>query len=44
MIEPGSFRDPTARVFYANGRVLRGLSAAAADVDQSARDSGSMLA
>src|ERR1700704_2344442 len=29
--EPASFRDPSASVFYADGRVLRGLDARAAD-------------
>jgi ribosomal protein L11 methylase PrmA len=29
--EPGSFRDPNARVFYSGGEVLRGLSARALD-------------
>ncbi|WP_229402028.1 class I SAM-dependent methyltransferase [Micromonospora okii] len=29
--EPGSFRDPTNRVFYADGEVLRGLDARAAE-------------
>ena len=29
--EPGSFRDPATRVFYADGRVFRGLDATAAD-------------
>ena len=28
--EPGSFRDPDSRVYYRDGQVLRGLSAAAA--------------
>jgi hypothetical protein len=28
-LEPGSFRDRTARVFYQNGKVLRGLTGAA---------------
>lgn len=44
MIEPGSFRDPTARVFYDGDRVLRGLSADAAEADRSARASGIMKA
>jgi SAM-dependent methyltransferase len=30
-IEPGSFRDRTARVFYSNGSVYRGLSASACE-------------
>jgi SAM-dependent methyltransferase len=30
-VEPASFRDPANRVFYANGQVLRGLGAEAAD-------------
>ena len=42
MIEAGSFRDPESRVFYRDGRVLRGLSAGAADIDRAARDSGLM--
>lgn len=42
MIESGSFRDPTARVFYESDRVLRGLSTPAAEIDRSARDSGLM--
>jgi hypothetical protein len=29
--EPGSFRDPATRVFYADGKVFRGLDATAAD-------------
>jgi hypothetical protein len=29
--EPGSFRDPATRVFYAEGRVFRGLDATAAE-------------
>ena len=28
-LEPGSFRDRTARVFYHNGKIYRGLSSAA---------------
>jgi hypothetical protein len=40
MIEAGSFRDPEARVFYDTGRVLRGLSATAAEADAAARDAG----
>lgn len=42
MIESGSFRDPTARVFYQDGRVLRGLAAEAATIDAAARDTGLM--
>ncbi|MDJ0924721.1 MAG: methyltransferase, partial [Acidimicrobiia bacterium] len=42
MIEAGSFRDPESRVFYADGRVVRGLSDAAAEVDRAARDAGLM--
>lgn len=42
MIETGSFRDPESRVFYQDGRVLRGLSADAAAVDETARKSGLM--
>jgi hypothetical protein len=42
MIESGSFRDPTARVFYQDGRVLRGLAEAAARVDGAARETGLM--
>ncbi|MFI1196179.1 class I SAM-dependent methyltransferase [Micromonospora sp. NPDC020750] len=30
-VEPGSFRDPANRVFYADGEVLRGLDARAAE-------------
>lgn len=40
MIEAGSFRDPEARVFVHNGRVLRGLSAKAAAADEAARNAG----
>ena len=40
MIESGSFRDPTARVFYQDDRVLRGLTAEAAAIDGAARSSG----
>lgn len=42
MIESGSFRDPTARVFYQDGRVLRGLAEEAAEVDAAARSVGLM--
>lgn len=42
MIEPGSFRDPTSRVFYDAGRVFRGLSHEAAEVDSEVRSSGLM--
>lgn len=42
MIEAGSFRDPTARVFYHKRRVLRGLSGEAATIDAAARDCGVM--
>ena len=42
MIEPGSFRDPDARVFYQEGRVLRGLTGAAAATDQRVRETGLM--
>jgi hypothetical protein len=42
MIEPGSFRDPTSRVFYDSGRVLRGLSQEAASVDADVRSNGLM--
>ncbi|MCP3976741.1 MAG: hypothetical protein GY720_19830 [bacterium] len=42
MIESGSFRDPSARVFYHEGRVLRGLAPDAADVDAATRASGLM--
>lgn len=42
MIEPGSFRDPTSRVFYDAGRVLRGLNQEAAGVDEEVRTSGLM--
>ena len=42
MIEAGSFRDPAARVFYQDGRVLRGLRPEAADDDAAARTSGLM--
>ena len=37
-IEPGSFRDRTARVFYRDGSVYRGLSASAWDEWQSVSD------
>ena len=30
-VDPGSFRDPTSRVFYANGQVYRALSRAGLD-------------
>jgi hypothetical protein len=30
-VEPGSFRDPESRVFYANGEVHRVLSQAGLD-------------
>jgi hypothetical protein len=42
MIESGSFRDPAARVFYQDGRVLRGLDDVAAATDSAARESGLM--
>lgn len=42
MIETGSFRDPTARVFYHDERVLRGLAEEAAEIDSAARASGLM--
>ena len=42
MIESGSFRDPAARVFYQDGRVLRGLDEVAAAADAAARESGLM--
>jgi len=42
MIEPGSFRDPASRVFYDGGRVFRGLSHEAAEVDSEVRSSGLM--
>jgi hypothetical protein len=42
MIDSGSFRDPTSRVFYQDGRVLRGLAPEAAAIDTAARDSGLM--
>ena len=42
MIDSGSFRDPGSRVFYRDGRVLRGLAADAAGIDQAARQSGLM--
>ena len=40
MIEAGSFRDPTSRVFVQDGRILRGLTPEATEVDQAARDNG----
>lgn len=40
MIESGSFRDPSARVFYQDGRILRGLSGEAAAIDAAARADG----
>lgn len=40
MIEHGSFRDPTARVFYEDGRVFRGLDESAAAIDRKAREAG----
>ncbi len=42
MIESGSFRDPTARVFYHDHRILRGLASDAARIDEAARASGLM--
>ena len=42
MIEAGSFRDPAARVFYDNDRVLRGLTADAAAADAAVRANGLM--
>lgn len=42
MIEHGSFRDPTARVFYNGDRVLRGLDSSAAAVDAKVRACGLM--
>lgn len=36
MIDPGSFRDPDARVFHVDGRVLRGLTARAGRIYQEA--------
>ncbi|MCP4966589.1 MAG: hypothetical protein GY926_15345 [bacterium] len=42
MIESGSFRDPTARVFYQDDRVLRGLAGEAAEIDAAARSTGLM--
>ena len=42
MIEPGSFRDPTSRVFYDGDRVLRGLSSDMAESDASVRKGGLM--
>ncbi len=42
MIESGSFRDPTARVFYHDGRILRGLAPDAARIDKAARATGLM--
>jgi hypothetical protein len=42
MIESGSFRDPTARVFYQGDRVLRGLADEAAAIDAAARGAGLM--
>ena len=42
MIESGSFRDPTARVFYHDGRILRGLAGEAAEIDAAARTKGLM--
>jgi hypothetical protein len=40
MIESGSFRDPQARVFYHDGRIVRGLSPQAAETDAAARNAG----
>ncbi len=40
MIEAGSFRDPAARVFYQDDRVLRGLSEEGAADDLAAREAG----
>jgi hypothetical protein len=42
MIESGSFRDPTARVFYHDGRVLRGLADDSASTDAAVRQCGLM--
>lgn len=42
MIESGSFRDPTARVFYRDDRILRGLASDAAQIDKAARATGLM--
>ena len=39
-IEPASFRDPEATVFLKDGRILRGLSEAAADSYAAAREAG----
>lgn len=38
MIEPGSFRDPDARVFHSEDRVFRGLTSRAAAVYDAASD------
>ena len=37
-LEPGSFRDPSSRVFYRNGEVYRALSARAAEAWRELRD------
>ncbi len=42
MIESGSFRDPSSRVFYLDDRVLRGLNDEATAVDSAVRASGLM--
>lgn len=42
MIESGSFRDPSSRVFYHDERILRGLNSQAAEVHSSVRSSGLM--
>ena len=39
-IDGGSFRDPESRVFIADSRVFRGLSADAAEIDLRVRESG----
>jgi len=39
-VEPGSFRDPSSRVYRREGRILRGLSAKAAANFQFIQDSG----
>lgn len=42
MIESGSFRDPSSRVFYLDDRVLRGLDDEATAIDAAVRASGLM--
>ncbi len=39
-VDPGSFRDPSGRIFHANGRVFRTITTRAAADYEAARDNG----